>query len=57
LNDALKEASVIDVPMWRLMQRLGDLRNLCGHQKEREPTKDEVFDLVEGCAKVTKSVY
>jgi hypothetical protein len=28
LNDILKEASVLDVPAWRSIQRLGDLRNL-----------------------------
>ena len=56
LNDALKDASVIDIPAWRFIQRLGDLRNLCGHQKEREPTKEEVSELVEVGAKITKSV-
>ena len=57
LNDSLKAAEVMDIPMWRYIQRLGDLRNLCGHQKEREPTKEEVCELIEGGAKVTKSVY
>jgi hypothetical protein len=57
LNDALKDAAVLDVPMWRQIQRLGDLRNLCVHQKEHEPTKADVSELVEGGAKVTKSVF
>lgn len=57
LNDLLKNASVTDVPTWRLIQRLGDIRNLCGHNKEREPTKDEVGELIDGVEKITKSLY
>jgi hypothetical protein len=57
LNDALKAADTIDVPMWRQIQRLGDLRNLCGHKKDREPTKEEVVELIDVTDKVIKSVY
>ena len=57
LNDALKNANTIDVPTWRQIQRLGDLRNLCGHKKDREPTKDEAVELVDVTEKVIKSVY
>ena len=37
-NDQLKKAGVLDVPAWRQIQRLGDIRNLCGHSKHREPS-------------------
>jgi hypothetical protein len=57
LNDSLKEAGVLDIPAWRSIQRLGDLRNLCGHNREREPSPDEVSELIDGCTKVTKTVY
>lgn len=53
LNEALKAAKVIDTPTWRLVQRLGDIRNLCVHSKDREPRKDEVQDLIIGARKVT----
>jgi hypothetical protein len=56
-NDALKKMSVTDVPTWRQIQRLGDIRNLCGHNKEREPTRDEVGDLIDGVEKITKRLY
>ena len=56
LNNLLKEASVYDVPMWRLIQRLADIRNLCGHKKDREPKPDEVEDLISGTDKVIKEV-
>jgi len=56
-NDLLKNASVIDVPTWRQIQRLGDIRNLCGHSKEREPTTDEVEELVNGVEKITKTLF
>ena len=56
-NDALKEAKVYDTPTWRLIQRLADIRNLCGHSKDREPTGDEVHDLISGTGKIVKEVF
>ena len=57
LNDALKQASVIDVPQWRFIQHLGDIRNLCDHSSNSEPTVDQVNDLMLGVSKVTKTVF
>jgi hypothetical protein len=37
LNDLLKEQDVIDVPTWRFVQRLGDLRNRCDHKRTQIP--------------------
>jgi len=56
LNQALKDADILDIPTWRWIQRLGDLRNLCDHKKEREPTPDEVDELIDGADKVTKTL-
>jgi len=55
-NDALKDKAY-DLPTWRLIQRLADIRNLCAHAKEREPTGDEVQDLILGSQKVVKEVF
>jgi hypothetical protein len=57
LNDLLKANGVIDVPVWRQIQRLGDLRNLCDHNKEREPTSEEVDELVGGVGKISKTLF
>ena len=57
LNEALKGSTVIDTPQWRSIQYLGDLRNLCAHDKESEPTADQVEDLLTGVAKVTKTIF
>ena len=57
LNDALKDANVIEIPEWRSIQHLGDLRNLCSHDKETEPTAAQVEDLLAGVAKVTKTIF
>ena len=57
LNDALKGANVIDIPQWRSIQHLGDIRNLCAHDGESEPTADQVKDLLAGVAKVTKTIF
>lgn len=51
-NEELKNNSIIDMPTWRLIQRLGDIRNMSVHSKEREPTKDEIEDLIRGCEKL-----
>ena len=56
-NDQLKEAGVIDIPKWRFIQHLGDLRNLCDHGKDREPTKDDVLELAEGTDKILKTLF
>jgi hypothetical protein len=41
---------------WRKIQGLADLRNLCGHAKEREPTKDDVGELIDGTERLLKSL-
>lgn len=56
-NDLLKNGSVVDVPTWRQIQRLGDIRNLCDHNKHREPTKEEVIELADGVEKFTKTLF
>lgn len=57
LNDALKNAGIIEVPDWRFIQRLGDLRNLCDHDKNREPKAEEVVELIEGVEKINKTLF
>lgn len=56
-NQLLKDNEVIEVKDWRFIQRLGDLRNLCDHNKESEPTKEEISELVEGVDKITKTIF
>jgi hypothetical protein len=55
-NDVLKKDGILDVPDWRFIQRLGDIRNLCAHSKDREPTKDEVDELIQGTEKLVKTL-
>jgi hypothetical protein len=57
LNDPLKQASVYDVPTWRKIQLLADLRNLCSHQKASEPTDDQVDELISGVNLIIKTVF
>jgi len=56
LNDALKNASVLEIAQWRFIQHLGDIRNLCDHHKGADPTKEQVDDLINGVAKIVKTV-
>jgi hypothetical protein len=53
----LKEGEIIDTPKWRFIQHLGASRNLCDHGKDREPTREDVLELVEGTEKVIKTVF
>ena len=46
------------------MQQIGDRYNdqaileiYCAHAKEREPTKDEVLELIIGVEKVIKTIF
>ena len=57
LNDLLKNESIIDIPTWRFIQRLGDLRNLCDHDKDREPTKEDCGELISGVDKIIKTLF
>jgi hypothetical protein len=57
LNDLLKNATVIEVPQWRFIQHLGDVRNLCDHGKAVEPTADQVEDLISGVEKTIKTLF
>lgn len=57
LNDPLKAASVIDTPAWRKISFLADIRNLCSHKKDTEPTKQQVEELIEGAEWLTKNVF
>lgn len=57
LNDPLKAASVIDTPAWRKISFLADLRNICSHKKDVEPTKEQVEELIHGAEWLTKNVF
>jgi hypothetical protein len=56
-NEALKAAGTIDLPQWRFVQHLADIRNLCDHSRTPEPTADQVADLLAGAKKVIKTVF
>ncbi len=36
---------------------LADIRNVCDHKKEKEPTEQQVTDLIDGTNKVLKTVF
>lgn len=55
-NEALKTNSIIDIPTWRNIQFLADIRNLCDHDKKQEPKKEQVNDLIEGVNKIIKTI-
>jgi hypothetical protein len=57
LNDAIKNANVLDVPQWRFIQHLADIRNLCDHNRTTEPTPEQVNDLVAGFRRLTKTLF
>lgn len=57
LNDPLKNASIYDMPTWRKIQYLGDIRNICSHQKDTEPTDEQVTELIDGVNAVIKNVF
>ena len=56
-NDVLKNEGVIDIPTWRFIQMLADIRNLCDHNKTEDPTKENLKDLIDGTDKIIKMVF
>ncbi len=57
LNEALKAADVIEVPTWRFVQHLADIRNLCDHNKNKEPSQEQVEEMIAGVGKISKTVF
>lgn len=53
----LKNNNVIDIPTFRKIQLMGDLRNLCDHNKEIEPKKEDIEELLSLTNKLIKNVY
>jgi len=56
-NEGLKNAGILQTEMWRFVQRMGDLRNLCDHNKKQEPTRENVADLIDGTDKIIKTIF
>lgn len=56
LNNALKQNDIIDLVQWRFIQHLGDIRNLCDHNREVDPTQEQVYELISGTIKIIKTV-
>jgi len=56
-NEALKANKIIEIPTWRFIQSLADLRNLCDHKRTREPKLEEIEDLINGVDKVSKTIF
>lgn len=56
-NELLKNNSIIDIPTFRHIQLLGDIRNLCDHKKTQEPTQSQIQDLINGTEKIIKTVF
>jgi hypothetical protein len=57
LNDPMKNANIYDLPTWRKIQYLTDLRNECCHQKEIEPTEEKVNELITEVNKIVKNIF
>lgn len=53
-NEFLKSEGHFEIAEWRRVQSLADIRNLCDHQKGREPSTDDVSDMIKGVARVIK---
>lgn len=55
-NQLLKSESLIDIPTWRKIGYLADIRNICSHKKEVEPTKEQVTELINGANWLIKNI-
>lgn len=56
-NQLLKENNIIEMKDWRFIQQLADLRNLCDHKKKKDPTREDIEELIKGVEKITKTIF
>lgn len=56
-NDLLKNNGVIDTTIFRRIQLMGDIRNNCDHNNTKEPSKEDIEDLIDLTNKLIKNVY
>lgn len=56
-NDLLKSESIIEIDMFRFIQRLWDLRNKCDHKKTIKPTKEDIEELINWIDRVIKTIF
>ena len=56
-NDLLKINNIIDIATFRRIQLMGDIRNECDHNKNSEPKKESVEELIDLTNKLIKNVY
>lgn len=57
LNQLLKDREIVETKDWRFIQHLGDLRNLCDHNKKKEPKKENIEELISGVEKISKTIF
>lgn len=57
MNEPLKNNDIIDLTSWRKISYLGDIRNLCSHKKDIEPTKEQVQELIDGVNWAIKNIF
>ena len=57
LKDPLKNAGVFDIPTWRKVGYFADIRNICSHKKDTEPTKEQVTELIDGANWLIKNFF
>lgn len=55
LNIDLYSKNLIDVTQHKQLIFLGDIRNKCDHNKKKDPTKDEVEELIRGTEKIIQT--
>lgn len=56
LYNTLKDNGIIDIATWRKLQYLGDIRNLCCHNKNIEPTEIQVKELLDGTKYILSNI-
>jgi hypothetical protein len=56
LNAAIKRGGIDDAEVWRFIQRLGALRDVCVDVPRHGPTEDELTTFIHGAQTVRRRV-
>lgn len=57
LNTTIKNSQLIDIPTFRRIQLVTDIRNLCAHTGDREPDTEDVEQMLIDVERLTRTVY
>lgn len=55
-SQCLKSNNIIETYRWRLIDTMGDIRNICSHKSNKEPTREDIIKLIQGTKDIVNEI-